>query len=378
MAISMAGCRGDSSIDSSLFTVEVIDGVRHVHNRRAQRGDRPGVRLALLGKMGRLEAKEEKDMLFDPMDAARLPSGDILILERGGSTVKRYDRNHGFVSAFGQKGQGPGDFTFPFCLRLNRERDKLYVAHSRISRFSPDGRYEGGFKPQVILDFGSIGAQYGTSGMAVLSGSRVILASHPSLWLDLGEEKLLSVYDERGKIIRSFGAAERYDEPRLMLNANIVHFAPDSEDNIYIAYAYQNRISKYTPDGELAFTADRPLPYEVKNVTKVEIFKSGDMEAEIPWPSVSSVAKGICLDYKNRIWVLTFLKQPNKFLTFDEKENWTDCFEFEVFDLDGILLFKVPFPNVRFDNLSIYDDRMYLIDSQHESCVYEYRIVDDD
>jgi hypothetical protein len=82
-------------------------------------------------------------------------------------------------------------------------------------------------------------------------------------------------------------------------------------------------------------------------------------------------------DPKNRIWVLTFLKQPNRFLTFDEAENWADCYEFEVFDPDGILLFKVPFPNVRFDNFSIYDDRVYLIDFQHESCVYEYKIVEE-
>lgn len=89
------------------------------------------------------------------------------------------------------------------------------------------------------------------------------------------------------------------------------------------------------------------------------------------------MTKGIGLDYKNRIWVVTFLKQPNRFLTFDEIENWTNCFEFEVFKSDGILLFKVPFPNARVYNFPIYDDRVYLMDSQHESCVYEYRIVEE-
>jgi hypothetical protein len=47
-----------------------------------------------------------------------------------------------------------------------------------------------------------------------------------------------------------------------------------------------------------------------------------------------------------------------------------------VFDSDGILLFKAPFPDVRFNNISIYDDRMYLIDSRDESCVHEYRILE--
>jgi len=377
MPILMVSCRHDSSIDASLFTIEVIDGVRRVYNHKAQRGDQPGATLELLGKIGKLEAKEERDILYDPVDAARLSNGDILIIERGGSAVKRYDKSYQYLSAFGQKGQGPGDFVSPFCLRLNRQRDKLYVADSKVSRFSPNGSYEGGFKPEIIAAFGSIGAEYQTSGMGVLSGSRVILPSHPSLWLDSGDPKLLSVYDETGLIIRSFGAVTLYDDPRLTLNANIVHFAPDEDDNLYVAYAYQNRISKYSPDGRLLFSADRPLRYEVKNITKVEVFKSGEMEKEFSWPSVSSVVKGIFLDGKNRIWVLTFLKQPNRFLTFDAGENWTDCFEFEVFDPDGILLFKVPFPNVQIDTFSIYDDRVYLIDAQHESCVYEYKIVED-
>jgi hypothetical protein len=371
-------CSRDSSIDTSKFTAEEIDGFRYIHNHAPQLGDTPGAKLELVGKIGKLEGKEDKDILYDPIDAARLSNGDILILERSGCTVKRYNKDHEYVSSFGQKGQGPGDFQSPFCLRLNLDRNKLIVADSKISVFSLDGSYEEGFKPERIAVFGSIGAQYETSGMAVLSGSRVILPSHPSIWGDSGEHKLLSIYDKSGTVVRSFGAVKQFDNPQLMLNANIVCFTTDDKDNIYIAYAYQNRISKYSPDGRMIFSTDRPLSYEVKNEVKAVLFKSGSMEREFPWPSVSSVAKGIHLDHKNRLWVLTFLKQPNKFLTFDETEDLTECYEFDVFDSNGILLFEVPFPNVRFDNFSICDDRMYLIDSQTESCVYEYRIVEKD
>ncbi len=374
ISILLIVCHKDSSIDTSLFTVEVIDDVRYVHNHTPQLGDTSGVKLELIEKIGRLEGKQEKDILYDPVDAARLANGDILILEGNGCTVKRYNKNHEYISSFGQKGQGPGDFLSPFCLRLNLSRNKLYVADTKISMLSLDGSYEDGFKPERIGG-SSIHEQYRTSGMAVLSGSHVILPSHPSIWVDSGEHKLLSVYDKKGTIIRSFGAVILYDNPLLTLNANIVYFTKDNKDNIYITYAHQNRISKYSPDGEMIFSADRYFPYEVKNFTKTELFKSGDMEMEVSWPSVSSVAKGIYIDHKNRIWVLTFLKQPNKFLTFDDEKNLTDCYEFDVFDSDGILLFKVPFPNVMFDNFSIYDDRIYLIDSQNESCVYEYRII---
>jgi len=376
ISILLIVCRHDSSIDTSLFTVEVIDGVRYVHNHASQLGDNSGVKLELIGKIGKLESEEEKDILYDPVDAARLSNGDILILEGKGCSVKRYNKDHEFISSFGQRGQGPGDFLSPFSLRLNLSRNKLYVGDYRISMFSVDGSFEQGFKPERIAVFGSIGAQYRTSGMAVLSGSRVILPSDPSLWVDSGEHKLLSVYDKKGKIINYFGAAKQYDDPKLTLNANIVYFSTDNKDNIYVAYAFQNRIDKYSPEGKILFSTDRYLPYKLKNEMKAVLFKSGDLEREFLWPSVTSVTKGISIDPKSRIWVLTFLKQPNKYGAFDDEENLTNCYEFDVFDSNGILLFKVPFPNVRVDNISIYDDRIYLIDSQKEACVHEYRIVE--
>ena len=91
----LVGCRKDRPVDTSLFTVEVKDGVRHIHNHSPQLGNTPGARLELVGQIGKLEGKEEKDILYDPVDAVRLPNGDILILEGSGCAVKRYDKDHG-------------------------------------------------------------------------------------------------------------------------------------------------------------------------------------------------------------------------------------------------------------------------------------------
>ena len=366
----------DSSIDTSLFTVEEIDGVRHVHNHASQHGDDVEVKLELLGKIGKLESELEEDILWNPVDVARLSNGDILILESDGCMIKKYNKNYEYISSFGQKGQGPGDFLSPYFLRFNKRKNKLFVAGSKISILSIDLNYESSFISEHIIRFGSIGVEYKKSGMAVLSDSRVILPNHPKNWINSGEPKLLSIYDKKGVIINSFGTWKLYDNPELTVKANIVSFTSDNHDNIYVAYNYQNRISKYSPDGKMIFSADRPLPFEVKNEMIPIEMTSGNIKKEFLWPSVTSVTKGIYIDYKNRIWVLTFLKEPNKFKTFDIKDNLTDCYEFDVFDSNGVLQFKVPFPNVMFDNFSIYDDRIYLIDYRNESCVYEYRIFE--
>jgi hypothetical protein len=377
ISILQIECRHDSPIDTSKFSVEIIDGVKVIHNHAPQRGDASPIKLELIGKIGKLESEEEKEILYDPVDAARLLNGDILILEGNGCIVKRYNKDHEFISSFGQRGQGPGDFISPFLLKLNMNRNKLYVADNKISWFLLDGRFEGSFKPKKARIGGSsINAQYRTSGMAVLSGSRVILPNDTSTWEDSGEHQLLSIYDKTGTMIRSFGAVKLYDDPKMTLNANVAYFTNADDNNIFVAYAFQNKIDKYSQDGKLIFSTDQNLPYKIKNEMKAVLFKSGDMEREFLWPSVTSVTKGIYWDQKNRIWVLTFLKQPNKFGGFDNEKEISHCYEFDVFDAQGIQLFKVPFPNIKFDNISIYDDRMYFIDSQNEACVYEYRIVE--
>jgi len=172
--------------------------------------------------------------------------------------------------------------------------------------FSYDGSYEDGFTNPFKPGFGSFGAQYRTSGMAVLSGSRVVLPSRFSLWLDSGEQNLVTLYDKAGMVIRSFGAFKQYENPKLTVNANIAYFAADSSDNLWVAYAHQNMVSKYSQEGDMILSTDRILPYAVVNTMKSIVMKSGSQEAEFPWPSVTAVTKGIYSDSKDRIWVLTY------------------------------------------------------------------------
>ena len=373
-------CRSQPPVDASKFSVEVLEGVRHIHNHAPQLEGVPLVRLELAGKIGELEGREEKDILYDPVDAARLPNGDVLILEGDGCTVKRFNGHDQLVSSFGGKGLGPGDLISPYRLGLNIKKDLIYIAEDRrVSWFRIDGRFVGSFKCRAArLGGGSISQRYRTSGMSLLSDAHIILPADVSLWEEAGAEALLTVFDGQGTAVRSFGAVTRYDDPQMTLNANIVYFAADQNDACYVAFAHQNRLDKYTKDGKLLFSADRRLPYEIRNEMKDEVFTSGAMKQVFSWPSVTSVAKGISVDRKGRVWVLTFLIQPNRFGGFDNQPDFSLCYRFDVFDPQGILQFTVIPPPVKFSGFSICDDRMYLVDPGDESCVYEYRILDRD
>ena len=380
LAGSAASCRQSAPVDASKFSVEILEGVRHIHNLAPQLEGLPSVQLELVGKIGKLEGREDKDILYDPADAARLPGGDTLILERGGCTVKRFNEQRQLVSSFGRKGLGPGDFVSPYLLRLNIKKNMIYVADDgRISWFTLDGRFVGSFKCAAVRPGGgSISVQYRTSGMSLLSGAHIIMPADVSLWEEAGGDALLTVYDDAGAAIRSFGADTRIDDPRMTLNANIVYFATGSNDECYIAYAHQNRIDKYSREGTPLFSADRRLPFEIRNEMKDEVFTSGAVKRVFSWPSVTSVAKGVSVDRKGRLWVLTFLIQPNRFGGFDDQAGYGRCYRFDVFDAQGILQFTVAPPDVKFSGFSIYDDRMYLVDPGDESCVYEYRMIERD
>jgi hypothetical protein len=86
---------------------------------------------------------EEEDILFDPVDVARHPNGDILILEGRGCTVKRYDRNYEYISSFGQPGQGPGEFEAPTEIKIDEQSGELFVSDNlrTVKRFKANGEY---------------------------------------------------------------------------------------------------------------------------------------------------------------------------------------------------------------------------------------------
>jgi len=196
-----------------------------------------------------------------------------------------------------------------------------------------------------------------------------------SEWFKPDENSLMSLYDSTGTVIRTFGKVKKFENTAFTLFGNNYFSAIDKKKRIYIAVKGQNRIEKYSPDGELLFTADRPLNNEITFEMVTRTVEAGSETRSIDYARVTSASRGIGIDHKSRIWVLTFLKFPEND-RYEEDDNMTDFMEFDVFDNEGILLFKAPYPNRRFDTISMYGDRLYIIDLNYEMCVFEYKIVD--
>ena len=171
------------------------------------------------------------------------------------------------------------------------------------------------------------------------------------------DTRLISLYDMDGNFLKEFGEVKDYRNNDLTYAGNVFEFCLDKEDNIYVAFQQQNRIEKYSLEGDLIFRADRPLDYKIVHENKLSILIR------------IKVSGSIGIDHQNRIWVQTYKKQ------MEEGEKPFDYLEFEIYDNDGILLGKLPIPQ-NFHLMRIFQDRLYLLERVEEMCVYEYKIVE--
>ncbi len=132
---------------------------------------------------------------------------------------------------FGQTGLGPGDFSYPRTIAAAPDGCLFVIDKSaRVQRFSPDGRFEAGWRMPEW--------QKGKpTGVTVDSGGRVLIA-------DTHYHRVM-IYDRDGRLLGQFGT-EGSGPGQFDLPTGI---AIDRDGCIYVAeYNGNDRISKFTPD----------------------------------------------------------------------------------------------------------------------------------
>jgi len=337
------------------YTIEMKDGVKHIHNHSPLWGDKPKVELEFVQKIGDLETEDENYQLYMPQDIAVDNKSNIYILDNS-RQIRKYDKHGKYLATIGRRGQGPGEFVKPIRLYLDSENN-LYVSDPGIMCLmvlTNDGK-----EIKRIRSLPQTGYLHMTHAGNIIVPSRLskILRSENLL----EDTRLISLYDMNGNLIKKFGEVKDYDDEWVTESGNDFEMCVDLNDNIYAAFKQQNRIEKYSPDGDLIFRADRPLNYKV----------GLDKEKSKVSPQFKKVSENIRVDHKNRLWVHTYKKQK------EGGDEPGDYFTFEIFNSDGILLGHLTIPqDIEFMRMRIFQDHLYLLDWIDEMCLYEYKIVD--
>lgn len=102
-----------------------------------------GKLLMTLGKPGGAAAP---DYFYQPNDVLVAPNGNIFVSEGHGganSRILKFSRDGKFLTSFGRKGSGPGEFDQPHALAMD-SRGRLFVgdrSNNRIQIFDQDGKF---------------------------------------------------------------------------------------------------------------------------------------------------------------------------------------------------------------------------------------------
>ena len=375
--------------------VETVDGVTVVHNDKTGKwGKKPQVSIEFIRNLGELETEDENLAFHIPSDIATDEQGNIYILDAGNHRIQKFGPAGNYIATIGSRGQGPGEFYLPLSLEVD-SRGYFYVSdpqNQRVQILKPDG-----------TEYKTISFHETPAGTIRLLKSGDMVMGKGGIVFVFGSgggseepEKLMKILDSEGNILREFGESATYKDSFVNRTGNNFSFAIDKDDSVYVSFEYQNRIEKYSPQGELLWKADRKLDYSTDlSKAKAQVKRKGG-NLELRGPQMNRCSKGVAVDDKGRVWIATFkrqLKEEEQVKTGVSVTNMngqrsmsmsfegatdnreTDSLQLEIYDQDGILLGSIPLKHF-VDDIRIIKDRIFLLDKMRGAQYYEYKIIE--
>ncbi len=336
-----------------LLSFEVLD---EDENKRIVSNEAAQMKLKPLLILGLDESKGNDYLFYKPRDVVEDKMNNIYVLDSVNFRVLKYTKKGDLISTFGNKGQGPGEFISTTGMDIDSEGN-IYVNESvsrRLQIFSNDGEFKKLIRMEnrmlvfSLLSGGNFVAWYGFT-------RRYVENTPP----------LLGIYNDKGGLTSTFGESTDFMNPSADFDGNLIFLAVSGRNEIFVSFCRQNRIEKYSSNGELLFSTKRKLNFDPQPVKDGVMQFDNQVVTKYKIPLVSS---DIGVDHKNRIWIATYTKQPKNHMKFNEYMH------FEIFDEDGKLIDNIPVPE-KFDSFSIFQNNIYLIDTYENMIVHKFEIV---
>lgn len=185
--------------------------------------------------------------LWKPVGMISLLNGNILVNDQKACQILMFDKQGNFTKKIGKKGQGPGEFSNPFCLSATSET--IIVGDNgnmRIQFFDLKGNYIRSLR---------IFKAY----MDIAVSKKELIYAFPLR--THSKSPLIDVLDTNGKLLNSFGEARFGGDKSNWQIPNMIKISVSDKDELFIAYESYPLVCKYSKDGELL--AEYKIEHEV-------------------------------------------------------------------------------------------------------------------
>ena len=271
--------------------------VKKVHNTLEEiQACENKIKLNLVRVWGDEQTSDEKYIFYRPKDIDIRKDGLLIyICDSGNNRIQVYDHSGKFYTSIGKKGQGPGDFSNPLSIALDKYNN-IYVGdyqNYRVQILNRKGNYISSFD----IKEGNV------SRIAITKRNEIAIYNHQETF---NSSNLIHLYDKKGNLIRRIGKHKDYKskDEFYPLSIQTVNFVLDNNDNFFISYANEPYIAKYSHDNKLLHVITFDMPFKIK---RYRFVKQG-YDMKIIGDQVSA---GIAVDESDRIY-LVITTRPRK------------------------------------------------------------------
>jgi len=368
--------KGLMIITMILLFVSIGDAeIKKVHNSLEKIQKLEGkLQLELIQEWSREDEMDANKIFYEPKDIAFNNEGEILVLEA--NRIKVFNESGKHIRTIGRVGQAPGEFWEPDYLEIDRKGNIVVMdsSNQRIQIVNQDGVYQGGF----LLEMNQAGSPIAiTRNNELLMLNRARSIEPSPLWL---------LFDYKGQLLDERGERKSTASIHITSRLYSYSFDLDEEDNLYVAAHYRPLLQMYSSTHELNLESTYEVPFEVPEIKMLGVGRRAIVDAE-------RVSHGMDTDGLGRIFILALTRQQNleeknvglEFVLtnrsgkttqgkveFDVDFN-TDLYQILVFDNSGKIIASKKL-NVHANNVRVYKDKLFLIDTHINMKIYEYKI----